>query len=308
MSGAIVECVPNFSEGRDEATLRALEDAVMGVPGVVLLGREADADHNRSVFTMAGAPEAVKEAAVRAVGVAKERIDLRQQTGEHPRVGAADVVPFVPVEGMTLEECAALAVEAGEEIWRRHGVPVYFYEASARRPERRKLEDVRRGQFEGLREELARSGERAPDVGGPGLHESAGACVVGARKFLIAYNINLATERLEVAKAIAKKIRTSSGGLPNVKAMGVMLHSRRQAQVSMNLTDYEVTPPHVVFAAVEREAAAVGVSVASSELIGFVPKGAVEAAFSAMLRFENFRSGAVLENALLAKMAAKIKA
>jgi glutamate formiminotransferase len=304
MSDVLVECVPNFSEGRDEAVLGQIADALLSVGGVALLGREADSDHNRSVFTIAGPPPAVKEAAVRAVGVASRLIDLRRQTGEHPRIGAADVVPFVPVEGITLEDCAALAVEAGQEIWDRFGVPVYYYEASARRPDRRKLEDVRRGQFEGLSAELKESGSRAPDVGGPLLHESAGAVVVGARKFLIAYNINLATPNVDVAKRIAKKIRASSGGMPNVKALGLMLHSRNQAQVSMNLTDFEVTPPHAVYEAVAREAAAVGVDVASSELIGFIPRGAVEAGFAAMLRFENFRSAAVLENALAAKLKA----
>jgi glutamate formiminotransferase len=302
MRGRLIECVPNFSEGREESTLLALEAALTSVAGVVLLGREADADHNRSVFTIAGEPEAVLEAVVRAVGVAAERIDLTRHRGEHPRIGAADVVPFVPVRGVTMEECVALAWRAGESIWLRFGVPAYFYEAAAKLPGRERLENVRRGQFEGLRADLASSGDRAPDVGAGQLHPTAGATVVGARKFLIAYNVNLHTDRLDVAKAIARKLRTSSGGMPHLKAMGVMLHSRGLAQVSMNLTDFEVTPVHEVFAAVVREAAAFGVEVAGSELIGFVPKQAVEMAFSAALRFENFRSGAVLENALDAKL------
>ena len=302
MKQRIVECVPNFSEGREEATLLAIEGAIEGVAGVTLLGRESDADHNRSVFTIAGEPAAVCEAAVRAVGVAAERIDLTQHRGEHPRIGAADVVPFVPVRGISLAECAELAVLAGEQIWKRFGVPVYFYEAAARVAGRERLENVRRGQFEGLIEELKVSSERAPDLGDGLLHPTAGACVVGARKFLIAYNVNLNTERMDVAKAIARKIRASSGGMPHVKAMGMMLHSRRQAQVSINLTDFEATPLHEVFAAVVREAAAFGVEVASSELIGFIPRAAVEAGFASALRFERFRKDSVLENSLEAKL------
>ena len=298
----IVECVPNFSEGRDEATLAAIEVALGSVEGVRLLGREADVDHNRSVYTIAGAPLAVKEAAIRAVGVAAERIDLTKQIGEHPRIGAADVVPFVPIRGITLAECAALAWEAGAEIWTRFGVPVYFYEAAAKVAGRERLENVRRGHFEGLRAELLLSSERAPDFGNGKLHATAGATVVGARKILIAYNINLDTDRLEIAKAIAKKIRASSGGLPHVKAMGVMLHSRKQAQVSMNLTDFEVTPIQVVFATVEREAASYGVRIAGSELIGFIPRAAVETGFASAYRLERFESGSVLENALDAKL------
>lgn len=299
MTSKVVECVPNFSEGREPATLNAIEQALTSVTGVVLLGREADADHNRSVFTIAGEPEAVLEAALRAVGVAVERIDLTRHRGEHPRIGAADVVPFVPVRGVSLADCAVLAWTAGEEIWRRFGAPVYFYEAAARVPERARLENVRRGQFEGLLETI---GERPPDVGEARMHPTAGAVAVGARKFLIAFNINLNSERVEVARAIARKIRASSGGMPHVKAMGVMLHSRRQAQVSMNLTDYEVTGVHAVFAAVEREAAAYGVSVAGSELIGFIPRQAVEMGFAGAVRLERFARGAVLENALDAKL------
>lgn len=304
MTRKVVECVPNFSEGMEEATLLAIEKALTSVSGVVLLGREADADHNRSVFTVAGEPEAVREAAVRAVGVAAERIDLTQQKGEHPRIGAADVVPFVPVRGVTMADCVRLAHEAGEEIWRRFGVPVYFYEAAAKVAGRERLENVRRGQFEGLMKELETSSERSPDVGAGKLHPTAGATVVGARKFLIAWNINLKTEKVEIARAIAKKIRTSGGGLPHLKAMGMMLHSRGLAQVSMNLTDFEVTPMHVVYAAVASEAASYGVEIAGSELIGFVPREAVEMTFAQALRMENFKSRAVLENALDAKLEA----
>jgi glutamate formiminotransferase len=286
---SIIECVPNFSEGRDEQTLSALASAITSVPGVALLGCEADVDHNRSVFTFAGEPSAVVEAAVRAVGVAAGRIDLRRHQGVHPRIGAADVVPFVPVEGITLEECVPLAHQAGEEIWHRFQVPVYFYEAAAKSEERRRLENIRLGKING-----------GPDIGT--LHPTAGATVVGARKFLIAFNINLATADVEIAKAIAKRIRTSSGGLPHVKALGLLLASRKQAQVSMNLTDFEVTPLHVVYAAVEAAAREYGVAIASSELIGFLPRRAMEMAFREVFRVENFQANSVLETALSAKL------
>jgi len=302
MSNVIVECVPNFSEGRIEATLVAIESALTSVAQVFLLGRESDPDHNRSVYTIAGPPDAVCEAAVRAVGIASTHIDLTRQTGEHPRLGAADVVPFVPVSNITVEECAELAWKAGEQIWQRHGVPVYFYEAAAKIPARVKLEDVRRGQFEGLLAELKLNSDRAPDLGTGQLHPTAGATIVGARKFLIAYNINLQTNRLDIAKAIAKKIRTSSGGLAHVKAMGVMLHSRQLAQVSMNLTDFETTSIYTVYDAVSREAAACGVTVAGSELIGLIPRRAVEMGFAEAMKLERFRHGSVLENALDAKL------
>lgn len=301
MTLPLVEFVPNFSEGREEATLAALEQALRQ-PGVTLLGREADADHNRSVFTLAGPPHAVSAAVVAAVGVALELIDLRSHRGEHPRIGAADVIPFVPVRGLTMQDCVHLAWRTGEEIWRRYSIPVYFYEQAARFPERVRLENIRRGQFEGLRHELAASPLRAPDLGAGQLHPTAGATAVGARKFLIAYNINLKTPNLEIAQAIARKIRASSGGLPHLKAMGVMLHSRGLAQVSMNLTDYEATPIHTVFAAVQAEAAALGVEIAGSELIGFIPRRALELAFASLLRFDRFRSQAVLENALEARL------
>lgn len=298
MAKKLVECVPNFSEGRDAEKVNALAEAVRSVPAVVFLDQELDADHNRSVLTFAGPPEAVSEAALRAVGKAVELIDLNFHTGVHPRIGAADVVPFVPVEGVTLEECARLAERVGEEIWRRFEVPVYFYEAAARRPDRVNLENIRRGQFEGLREEVLRDPERAPDVGEPRLHPTAGAIVVGARKFLIAYNINLNTPDVEVAKAIARAIRFSSGGFRYVKAMGVPLSSRNMVQVSMNLTDFEQTPVHRVFEAVRVEAERYGVSVAGSEIVGLIPKKALEMAAEYYLRCENFHPEMVLENRL----------
>jgi glutamate formiminotransferase len=294
----LVECVPNFSEGRDAAKLDAIVAAMRAVPGVLLLGRESDADHNRSVVTLAGEPEAVAEAAVRAVGKAAELIDLTRQTGAHPRVGATDVVPFIPIAGVSLEDCVALAKQAGREIWQRYRIPVYLYEAAAQRPDRVNLANVRRGQFEGLREEVLRNPDRAPDIGEPRLHSTAGATVVGARKFLIAYNINLNTPDVEIAKRIAKTVRFSSGGLPCVKAMGVDLRSRNLAQVSMNLTDFEQTPVHRVFELVKREAERYGVSIAGSELIGFIPRRAIEMAAEFYLQIENFSAGRVLENRL----------
>jgi glutamate formiminotransferase len=298
MGRRLIECVPNFSEGRDTEKVERLVEAVRAVPGVIFLDREIDADHNRCVLTFAGPPEAVSEAALNAVGKAVESIDLNRHRGVHPRIGAADVVPFIPIEGVTLEECVRLAERVGEEIWRRFQVPVYLYEAAARVPERVNLEKIRRGQFEGLRAEIASDPSRCPDIGEPRVHPTAGATVVGARKFLIAYNINLNTPDIEVAKRIARKIRFSSGGFPFVKAMGVPLASRNQAQVSMNLTDFERTPLHRVYEAVESEARAEGVEVASSEIVGLIPRKAVEMVAGHFLRLENFQPDIVLEKRL----------
>ena len=268
MAEPIVECVPNFSEGRDERVVREIVRA-MQVFGVSLLDWSMDAAHNRSVVTIAGAPEAVAEAAIRAVGRASELIRLTQQSGVHPRIGAADVVPFVPVRNYSLGQCAALAHHAGLEIWRRFGVPVYFYEAAARRPDRIRLEDVRRGQFEGLRELVRTDPTRCPDVGTCDLHQTAGATAVGARQFLIAYNIFLQGGGLHAARAIARELRESGGGMPGVKAMGVLVDGR--AQVSINVTDFRVTPVEQVHAAVEHLARRAGLDIAGGELIGLVP-------------------------------------
>jgi glutamate formiminotransferase len=288
----LVECVPNFSEGRDSRTVAAIRSAIAAVPGVLLLRSERDSDHNRSVMTFAGAPEAVLEGAFRGIQEAVQRIDLTRHAGVHPRIGAADVVPFVPVDGVNLEDCVQLARTLGERVWNELGVPVYFYEAAALDPDRVRLENVRRGGFE--RPNLQ------PDLGGPALHPTAGACVIGARKFLIAFNVNLNTPDVEVARSIARKIRASSGGLPHLKAIGVMLESRGVAQVAMNLTDFEQTPLHVVFQRVKDEATALGVEVAGSEIIGLVPKTAIEMTAAAYLNIENFTSDLILENRLLA--------
>ena len=274
---AIVECVPNFSEGTDRQKVEEIVRA-MRVDGVHLLDYSLDADHNRSVVTIAGSPEAVVEAAVRGAGKAAELIDLTKQSGAHPRIGAADVIPFVPVSGVSLVQCAMLARQAGLAIWRRFGVPIYFYEAAASRPDRVNLEDVRRGQFEGLQRDSLKDTRRQPDVGGPELHATAGASAVGARKFLIAYNIYLpasgSTEAVSLARSIAKEIRASGGGLFGVKAMGVMANGR--AQVSMNITDFHKTPMARLHSAVTEIAARHGVAIAEGEVIGLIPELAYE--------------------------------
>lgn len=295
----LVECVPNFSEGRDKAKVDAIVEA-MKIDGVYLLDREMDADHNRCVITLAGERGPIQEAAIRGVGKAAELIDLTTHRGAHPRLGAADVVPFIPIEGVTIEDCVAMARHVGEQIWKRSQIPVYLYEAAATSPERQNLENIRRGQFEGIRDDIATNPSRKPDFGDPRLHPTAGACVVGARKFLIAYNIFLNTADVEIAKKIAKAIRFSTGGLRFVKAAGFLV--RGQAQVSMNLTDFEQTPIHRVFEVVKREAERYGVAPASSEVVGLIPKKALEQAAEWFLQVENFDSSLILENRLTAVM------
>jgi glutamate formiminotransferase / 5-formyltetrahydrofolate cyclo-ligase len=273
MSETVIECVPNFSEGNDRNKVRAIVDA-MRVDGVSLLDWSMDADHNRSVVTIAGPPQAVVEAAIRAAGRAAELIDLTAQRGVHPRIGATDVIPFVPIRGISLPQCAILARQAGLEIWSRHNIPVYFYEAAASRPDRALLEQVRQGQFEGLRELVLRDAARRPDLGGPELHPTAGASAVGARKFLIAYNLYLARPDVTAARTIAKALRASHGGLAGVKAMGVLVQGR--AQVSLNITDFRLTPVHQAFAAVSRLAEHHGTKVVDAELVGLLPEEAFE--------------------------------
>lgn len=298
MSRKLVECVPNFSEGRDASKFASIVAAIAAVPGAVVLSEEMDADHNRGVVTFVAPPETVVEAALAGAARAAEVIDLTTHRGAHPRIGATDVMPFVPLEGVTLEECAELAGRAATLLWKRHQIPSYLYEAAARRPDRVNLENIRRGQFELLLTEAVENPDRAPDVGGPALHPTAGATVIGARKFLIAYNINLHTSDVTIAQRIAKSIRHSSGGFRFVKAMGVMLTSRNQAQVSMNLTDFESTPVHRVFECVRSEAARYGVNIAGSEIIGLIPKKALEMAADFYLQFENFTPELVIENRL----------
>ena len=298
----LIECVPNFSEGRDAGKVNQLIEAMSKVPGVWVLDHEMDADHNRSVVTLAGEPEAVAEAALAGTGKAVELIDMTEHTGAHPRVGATDVVPFIPVEGLTLEDCVALARRVGQEIWKRYRIPVFFYEAAATRPDRVNLENVRKGQFEGLREELKKNHDRQPDVGEPKLHPTAGVTVVGARKFLVAYNVNLNTPDVGIANKIAKAIRFSSGGLRYVKSMGVDLKTRNLAQVSINLTDYEQTPMHRVYEMVKREAERYGAVPVGSEIVGLVPKKAVEMAAEYFLQLENFSPNQIFENKLNAAL------
>src|SRR6201993_870825 len=299
----LVECVPNFSEGRDKFKVDAIVDA-MKMPGVYLLDREMDADHNRCVITLVGEREAIQEAAIRGVGKAAELIDLTKHQGAHPRMGAADVGPFIPIDGVTIEDCVAMARHVGAEIWKRYQIPVYLYEAAATSPERTNLENIRRGQFEGIRDEIATNPARRPDFGEPRCHPTAGATVVGARKFLIAYNVFLNTPDVDIAKKIAKAVRFSSGGLRFVKGAGFLV--RGQAQVSMNLTDFEQTPIHRVFETVKREAARYGATPVSSEIVGLIPKKALEEAAEWFLQVENFNSSLILENRLAAVMGGKI--
>jgi glutamate formiminotransferase / 5-formyltetrahydrofolate cyclo-ligase len=273
LSEALIECVPNFSEGTDPRKVASIV-AAMRMDGVSLLDWSLDADHNRSVVTIAGRPAAVVEAAVRAVGRAAELIDLTSQQGVHPRIGSADVIPFLPIRDISLEQCALLARQAGMEIWKRYHVPVYFYEAAAARPDRALLEDVRRGQFEGLRDAVRKDVSRRPDIGGPELHPTAGASAVGARRFLIAYNVYLDTADVATARAVAREIRASAGGLSGVKAMGVLAHG--MAQISMNITDFRQTSVAHAYEAVKRQAARHRTQPVRGELIGLLPEAAFE--------------------------------
>ncbi|HLI86989.1 MAG TPA: glutamate formimidoyltransferase [Bryobacteraceae bacterium] len=284
-SSTWVECVPNFSEGRNPAVVASIAEAIESA-GAKILDRTLDHDHHRSVITFAAPAEHAGEAAFRAVRRAVESIDLRRHSGAHPRIGAADVVPFVPIRGATLEDCARIARETGRRIWEELRVPVYLYEAAALRPECRNLADIRNGRVPD------------PDFGNIRLHPSAGAVVVGARKFLIAFNVNLASSDVDIARRIARAVRQSSGGLPYVKAMGVLLASRNLAQVSMNLTDFEQTPIHVAYEAVCAEAAKHGVGIAGTEIIGLVPGKALEMTAAWYLKVENFVPGVILEHRL----------
>ncbi|MDT7808911.1 MAG: glutamate formiminotransferase / formiminotetrahydrofolate cyclodeaminase [Acidobacteriota bacterium] len=301
----VVECVPNFSEGRDTSVVARLAEAVESVEGALVLGTHVDPDHNRSVITFVAPPDIVVEAAVRVVARAAELIDLSLHAGQHPRMGACDVLPFVPVRGVTVAECVALARRAGERIWNELGIPVYFYESAALREERRNLADVRRGGFELLREQIATDPRRAPDVGEPRIHATAGACIVGVRPLLIAYNITLDTRDLSIAKLIARRVRERDGGLMHLKALGFELESRGVVQVSMNLTSYEQTNLHQAFEAVRREAESLGVEVIASEIVGLVPQAALNAAARYFLKIENYSPELVLENRIAAALERK---
>jgi len=293
----LIECVPNVSEGRRAQVIDALADRVRAVPGVSLLDCSSDPSHNRSVFTFVGAPDGVREAALALVEAAIERIDLRTHQGQHPRLGAVDVVPFVPLDGSTMAECVAVAREVGSAVgWRFH-VPVYLYGEAAAVATRRNLEDIRRGQFEGLAAKMALP-EWAPDFGPRAPHTTAGAVAIGARLPLVAYNINLATDRIDIAKEIARSIRASSGGFPCVKALGLALPHLGIVQVSINLTDYTMTPIWPVFERVRTDAARRGVSILDSEVIGLVPAGALAGTTPEALKLKDFTAARILENRL----------
>jgi glutamate formiminotransferase len=295
MPRPVVECVPNFSEGRRAEVVELIADAISAIPGAVVLDCHIDADHNRSVITFVGSPEAVSEAAFAAIAKAGELIDLNVHHGEHPRIGAADVVPFVPISGVTMEECVALARRLGERVGRELEIPVYLYEFAATRPERQNLAHIRQGGYEVLKDTIATDPTRAPDFG-PARVGKAGATVIGARPPLIAFNIYLTTDDVEIAKKIALTVRHSGGGLAHVKALGMLV--KGQAQVSMNFTDYTRTPIHQAVEMIRREAARYGVAVHHSELVGLIPQAALIDAARWYLQLDEFTPEQILETRL----------
>jgi glutamate formiminotransferase/glutamate formiminotransferase/formiminotetrahydrofolate cyclodeaminase len=297
-SAMLVECVPNFSEGRKGETVETIARAIQSAKGATVLNRHVDPDHNRSVITFVAGPESVVDAALRAVATAAELIDLRRHGGEHPRIGATDVLPFIPVSGVTMDDCIALAHEAGQRIWQELSIPVYFYERAARRSDRSRLENVRGRGFEHLLKEIRIDPDRAPDIGTPELHETAGAIAVGARPFLIAFNVNLRSRDVTLARRIARAVRERDGGLPFVKALGFELQSRGLVQVSMNLIDYEQTGIALAFAAVSDEATRLGVEISGAEIVGLVPRAALDRGASYFPLLENFRETLVIETLL----------
>jgi len=297
-SDKIVECVPNFSEGRDEAKMERIIDCFRGVDGVKLLDYSNDVSHNRMVITAVGSPELMKNAVVNAIGTAVREIDLNHHHGEHPRMGSADVVPFIPIRNITMDEAVQLAKEVAAEVASKFDLPIYLYEKAASAPHRENLADVRKGQFEGLSKKMEDPLWK-PDFGPSTPHPTAGATIIGARNFLIAWNVNLNTDNLEIAKAIAKKIRFSSGGFPCVKALGIYLADKGQAQVSMNLTDFTQTSMHQIFDCIREEAASRSVSIACSEVIGMLPLEAIVDSAVHYLQIVDFTSNRILENRLL---------
>jgi glutamate formiminotransferase len=298
IGNALVECVPNFSEGRKTETVERLAQAISSVATACVLDTHIDPDHNRSVITFVAAPEMIVEAAVRAVGLAAELIDMRRHTGVHPRLGATDVLPFIPISGVTMEDCAALAHQAGERIASELAIPVFFYERAALKPERVNLEDVRRGALELLREQIAVEPGRAPDVGPLRVHETAGAIAVGARPFLIAFNVNLRTTDVSIARKIARVVRARSGGLPFVKALGFELTTRGLTQVSLNIVNYEVTGITEAYEAVRRETETLGVEIVSTEIVGLVPEKALDRDTEYFQKLEKFSEDKVFEHRL----------
>jgi len=297
----IIQCVPNFSEGRRQVVIDQIAAAIVSVAGITLLDVKPDQDHNRTVVTFVGEAAAVTEAAFRGAAKATELIDMEQHRGEHPRMGATDVVPFVPLTGATMEDCQAIALAVGERIGQELAIPIYLYERSARTPERRNLADVRRGEYEGLKVEIATNPARTPDFGPSHMHPTAGATAVGARPPLIAFNINLDTADVKIAKAIAKAVREATGGLPAVKAMGMMLTATNQAQVSMNMVDFNVTGLHTVFEAIKIGAAKHNVGIGNSEIIGLLPAQALIDTAIHYLMLTGFCPAQVLELKLAAR-------
>jgi len=298
----IVECIPNFSEGRRPEVVDQIVAAIRAIPGAVLLDRESDADHNRSVITFVAAPDRVVDAAIAAARSAAELIDLNNHTGEHPRMGATDVIPFVPITGVTMEDCVQLARQCGERMWNELAVPVYLYEKAATRPERENLAAIRKGQFEGIRGEIATVEARRPDFGLPQVHPTAGITAVGARPPLVAYNVNLATSDIEIGNRIARAVRHLSGGLRYVKALAFELKDRGIVQVSMNMVNYEGTPLFRAFEMIKREAERYGVRVIGSEIVGLVPQDALNQVADFYLQLENFSENQILEQRLAAAL------
>jgi glutamate formiminotransferase/glutamate formiminotransferase/formiminotetrahydrofolate cyclodeaminase len=300
IGNALVECVPNFSEGRKTETVQRLAQAVESVETACVLDTHIDPDHNRSVITFVAAPEMIVEASFRAVAVAAKLIDMQRHEGVHPRLGATDVLPFVPISGVSMEDCVRLAHQAGERIADELSIPVFFYGRAALKPERVNLEDVRRGALELLREQIAVEPGRAPDVGPLLVHETAGAIAVGARPFLIAFNVNLNTRDVTVARSIARTVRARHGGLPFVKALGFELSTRGLVQVSMNLVNYEATGMTQAYRAVRDEADRLGVGVVSTEIVGLVPEKALDMNAECFEKLENFSEDKIFENRLRA--------
>jgi glutamate formiminotransferase len=292
----LVECVPNFSEGRRPEAVQQIAEAIGAVATACILDKHIDPDHNRSVITFVATAGRVVEAAVAGVRRASELIDIRRHQGVHPRLGATDVLPFVPIRGITIDDCVALAHQAGERIARELAIPVYYYERAALRPDRVNLEDVRRGAYELLAEQIATNPDRVPDVGPARIHESAGAIIVGARPFLIAFNVVLRSDDVAIARQIARTIRARNGGLPFLKALGFRLETRNLVQVSMNLVNYEVTGMGAAYDAIRREADSLGVEIESAEIVGLAPRNALDREAEYFRKLQNFTEATILEN------------
>lgn len=305
MAMQLIECVPNFSEGRRQDVIEEIVSCFKGRRGVYLLDNRADEDHNRLVISLVGAPQPIQDAVIEAAKVAVKHIDLNTHQGGHPRIGAVDVIPFTPIKGITMEECISLAHSFGERYQRETGIPVYYYEDAAKTPERKRLELIRKGQYEVLKDEVKANPQRKPDVGGNALHPTAGATVVGARKFLVAFNVNLNTKEISVAKKIAEAVRSSSGGFAHVKGIGLALEERGITQVSMNLVDYEKNSLYRVLETVRMEAQRWGVEVIETEVYGMIPVGAILESAAYYLQIADFDPSQVLELQLLDLMGEK---